>query len=501
MPFTASIVQRNFVYIPDTVLQLAGASWIRQLPISTMPWSRIRIGVLCAVTPNVVALAGQTITDSLFLLGVCSGAVLPGSNYNTLTFVGASLNGLPTVSASRTLTFAANSGNAIYNGQVGAAFCKQEGVINSQGANFGTALVLPVVGTQAGGLILARYPRRTIIVVDITKQQGESGSCTVTTFQPTAVSTVDYRPDDLQAALDLNIATPTIRGQAFTQMNSVTIQYSPLVGDADTLEVHWGNTTFPLEISAIGATIILPTFYSSTFAPTGLRIGTANESFEEYATQAGSINESTFLSGGSGWTSNGSVVYDTSIFAGNSANSSNFAAQAYSQYVGTTNMPDETFEQYGTGTVIPGTTINLGTYWPSAATGTVYNELPGPQTTGQFVGTTATPADNWELYVVNNGSTFGQTSVFNAGSFFGTAGGIYSGGSYNQILFGTTGNNPFPAINAVYGTTAGNAYYGTTIGLPLDTFEQYGTGAVTSGVTINAGTGFSTFGSTYAFSI
>jgi len=54
MPFTASIIERSFAYVPDKILKLGGATWLRPLggPALTAPWERIRIGVLCAVTPN-----------------------------------------------------------------------------------------------------------------------------------------------------------------------------------------------------------------------------------------------------------------------------------------------------------------------------------------------------------------------------------------------------------------------------------------------------------------
>jgi hypothetical protein len=55
-------------------------------------------------------------------------------------------------------------------------------------------------------------------------------------------------------------------------------------------------------------------------------------------------------------------------------------------------------------------------------------------------------------------------------------------------------SNAYPAVYDTYGGTTNLAAYGTALGLPYDTFEQYGTGAVTTGVTIDAGTGWSANG-------
>lgn len=537
MPFTASIIQRQFIDIPDNILSLSGASYLRKLPVLTMPWSRIRIGLICAVSPNGVA----NIADCNFLLGICSGQVYPGSSFNTANFLGASLIGTQAVGATRLLTY--NAAGPYYGATVGYFFSKADGNIVSNSATFATAVNLALAFT-------GRYDRRTLLVLDITLAQGGSGATTMTLYGPstTLVQTTDYRPDDLQYAID-NITTPTIRGQAMTALSSLsTVVASPLTGDLDTLEVHWGNTTFPLEISAIGANVILEPYYGDS--------GIAIDSFESYAaSNTGSIDAQTFLSSGSGWSSNGSIGYDTSTAQGINANTSNLAAQVFGALVGTTTMPDDPIEQYALGTIASGVTINAGTYWPSTATVTAQANLSGPQSYGQYVGTTSVPddpfeqyltgtvnsgvtinagsfwggpatisgisflygpqsyngytgttsdpAESFDAYVVNNGSTTGgTTSIFQYGSYWGNNWGtVWSGGSFNQTSFGTTSNNAAPAINIIYGTTAGNAYYGTTIGLPLDTFEQYSVGTVGGGIDINLGTGWSTNGSAYSYSI
>jgi hypothetical protein len=522
MPYTASIIERQFIYIPDKILCLGGAAWLRQLPVLTLPWSRIRIGLICAVTPDGV----NNIQDTSFTLGLCSGQQYPGSSFTTLNYLGASLIGTQAVAATRLLTY--NASGPYYGCTAGYFFCKTEGTINSTSTTFATAVNLSPAYT-------GRYKRRTLLVLDITKSQGESGAVTMTLYGPstTLVQTTDYRPDDLQDALDC-LTTPTIRDQAMTQLHSVaTVMYSPMLGAVDTLEIFWGNTAFPLEISAIGAFVTAPPYYSGTSL-----LGTAIDRFDEYGTTYGSISETSFLSGGSGWAADGSVVYDVTI--GASANTSNLAPQVYTQYVGTTNTPDDPFEQYLVGTVNSGTSpVNMGTWWGGAGSvlavadlyaAQIYTEYVGttsapddpfeqyalgtvtsstitlgtwwggtgisiiqaapviaPQSYTAFAGTTYNPNDDFESYVVNNGSTtYGTTSSFSGmmpywGSNTGT---IYSGGSFADI--GTTSFNPFPMVFATYNyPTDGNALYGTTVGLPYDTFESYGTGSITSGVTVN----------------
>ena len=536
MPFTASIVQRDFVFIPDKILKLGGAAWIRKLPVSTQPWQRIRIGLLCAVTPD----STNSIYETLFTLGICSGATYPGASANTLNFLGASIIGAPTAGATRTLTYTASTNGPYYSTTAGNFFAKTEGSIYSQGAGFSPVAVLSTTPVSS------IYVRRTLLVLDITRPVGGTGATAMTIYGPssTLVQTTDYRPDDLQTALD-QLGTPTIRGQAMTVLSSnSTVVTSPLVGDFDTMEIFWSNNNNPLEISAIGATVISPPIL---YTDSGIAI----DSFESYGTTSGSIAESSFLTGGSGWSAPGSIAYDQSL--GLSANTSNLAAQVqgaylgttctpdepfeqyatgtvnsnvtvsagsfwgtnatvivaasvpapqvYTQYVGTTNQPDEPFEQYLTGTVNSGVTVNQGSYWGSAATSIVVVGLPAPQVYTQYVGTTLFPFDSFESYTVNNGSTtYGTTTSFaGSASLWGGTGTVYTSGSV--AFAGTVDSNAYPVVYDTYGGTLNITLYGTALGLPYDTFEQYGTGAVTSGVTINAGTGWSANGYVNPYSL
>lgn len=478
MPYSASIVQRQFIDIPDNVLSLSGAALLRKLPTSWL-WDRIRIGLICAVTPNGV----NNIQDANFTLGICSGQTYPGASFNTINYVGASIIGTQAVGATRLLTY--NAGGPYYGATAGAFFVKLEGAVTSA-TTFSTAASLALVQT-------GRYQRRTVFVLDILKTQGGTGALTLTLYGPSAAmaQTIDFRPDDLQGALDC-ITTPTIRDQTLTALDTkATLNYSPLLGDVDTLEIYWGNTTFPLEISAVGAVILAPSYYLISTGSAASAPGTAIEPFDEYTASAGSIAESTFLTGGSGWTAAGSVAYDqVSYNSGASANSSNLAPQVYTQYVGTTNSPSEGFEQYATGTVDSGTTISLGTFWsaPAAVMSDGFS-LSIIHVYSQMAGTEYNDYDTFQTYGTNDQSNPYITNPA-GGAVWNGQGTIYSTGP--SLFVGTVSANlaPFAGSASLAGTQ-----YGV-----YDTFESYGTGTVVSGVTINAGSYWSANGKVTTFS-
>lgn len=482
MPFTASIVERSFAYVPDHIFKLGGATWLRQLggPALSAPWERIRIGLLCAVTPD----GANNINDTLFLLGLCSGKTNPGSAFITDNFIGASMIGSVTTGATRTLAYTAGSGNPYFTGTVGLGFHKSQALTTQVTTTFSGGLLLPLAG-QA----LSFYQRRALIILDIAKTPGGSGGITLAVYYSTTAATVqsiDMRPDHLFEALD-QPGTPSVRGGTFTQvLNSTALTYSPLEGEVDTFEIFWSNSTFPLEISAIGASILRPLSYSGDAA-----LGIADETFEEYAVSSGTISPTTFLTGGSGWSSPGSIFYVQNYNTGTLGASGNFSPQVYSQYVGTTNQPDEPFEQYATGTVDSLITVSLGSYWitPLYVAASVANIAGMTGTIVVLAGTSyGTPYDTFEAYAVNGTQEgTGTTSEFVYGSYWQTVGTIYTG-SFGYV--GTTIPNFSPLLSAT-------ALAGTSYGTPYDTFETYGTGSIISGVTIDGGSYWSGNGSVY----
>ena len=550
MPFTASIVERNFAYIPDRILKLGGAAWLRPLggPALSTPWERIRIGVLCAVTPNGV----NNIEDTLFLMGLCAGQANPGSAYATNSFIGASMIGTGVTGAARTMTYTAGAGNPYYTCTAGLGIRKSSAFSSTPAtAAFSSGVLLPIVGFGSGANA-AFYARRAIIIIDITKSPGASGNVTFAAYYSTTaatVQTIDMRPDHLFEALD-QPSTPSVRGGTFTQvLNSTALTFSPLEGELDTFEIYWSSNTFPLEISAVGASIIRPLSYTGTSAA-----GISDETFEEYSVSTGSIAVSTFLTGGSGWSGTGSIFYDPNSNLGTAGNSSNLAAQVYVQYVGTTNCPDEPFDQYATGSIANGSVaLNQGTFW--TGTGSIFYSLDynagtlgwsgnlAAQVYVQYVGTTNCPDEPFDQYATGtvnslvtvnqgtwwtanafidpsitntlaqvytelagtglgfpfdtfgsystNGTTSGTISTFIYGSYWSTTGTVYNG---TFLYVGTAAANPYP----LSGT---QALAGTACGFAYDTFESYGTGAVVSGVTINAGSFWNSNGlvTTYSY--
>jgi hypothetical protein len=538
MPFTASIVDRVFCCVPDKVIRLGGASWLRPMggPTLAAPWERLRFGVLCAVTPN----SASNISDVLFLLGLSASSTAPGAALSSDNFLGLSVVGSPALGATRLLTYTAGAGNPYFSCTGGVAFHKVNNTILSNSAA-SSAMLLPLAQT-------GYYSRRAIIIVDITRPTGGSGTTTINVYcNTTAASaqTVDLRPDQLFDALD-QPGTPVVRGVTLTNvLTTAVVNFSPVAGDVDTFEVFWSSATFPLEISALGATIIRTLVYTD--------IGFAEDTFEGYS--AGTVT-STFLTAGSGWSSQG-VAFPTLDYGNGTNNASNLAPQVYGQYVGTTTSPDETFAQYALGSVYSNVTVNLGSYWsgPASVNSTeTYTDGSlsfasnlAPQTYAQFVGTTNSPNDPFDQYFTGsvysgttlnkgtywsspaaissdtglfNGSgqfNFGSvlfgyfsgtayspndtfssygtnsgsnslTSVFADGSFWGTTGTVYNSGRFFNYFGSTTPN--FAALVGTQ-TLTGTAYNS------YDTFESYGTGAVVSGVTLVAGEFWAGAGSIY----
>lgn len=393
MPFTASVIERRFAYVPDKILCLGGAAWLRPFSLCAS-WGRLRIGVLCAVSPN----GTSNISDVLFLLGMCAGSTAPGSAYSTSNFVGASLIGAATVGAARLLAYNAGSGNPYYSTTAGVAFRKQNTTFVTSSAAFASALQLPVANTGF-------YRRRAIVIVDIDRPAGGSGGLTINVYSANTatVQVSDFRPDHLFEALDEPGVPTTRQGTFVTNLTTTAVTYSPVGGDVDNIELFWSSAAFPLEISAIGATCWRNLPYSDA--------GVADDPFDAYTVSSGSIT--TQLSAGTGWSGDGVI---------NSVITSNFAPQVYGQYAGTTYSPDETFEQYLTGTVTS-SAINLGTYWAGTAQISTVTYNLAAQVFNTLAGTNLGAYDSFESY--GTGAVVSGVTINGGGGFWFSAGSIY----------------------------------------------------------------------------
>lgn len=539
MPYTAAIVERVFTCVPDRVIRLGGASWLRPMGGPTLPpnWERIRFGILCAVTPN----GTSNISDVLFLLGLTATQTAPGSAYSTNNFLGLSVIGSPVTGSARLLTYTAGSGNPYYSCTGGVAFHKVNNTILTNSAA-STAMLLPLART-------GYYYRRTIVIVDITRSTGGAGNTTINVYcNTTAASaqTVDLRPDHLFEALD-QPDTPVVRGVTLNSVLTTTaVNFSPVCGDVNTFEVFWSSSAFPLEISAIGATVIRPLAYTD--------VGFAEDTFEAYADGTVIPVE---LSSGSGWSAPGVIFSVQTYNDGSNTNSSNLAPQIYGRYAGTTTSPDETFAQYANGSAYNGVTINLGTYWVSPATFVStpnYNDGSlafagnlAPQSYGQYVGTTNSPNDSFSQYfagTVYSGTTLNQGTFWSSPAYTSRYTGLFTGSyqdNFNSVVYGSFAGTAYSSNDTfeTYGTNsgsnsltsvfAGGSYWGTSgtvyntrvffnyVGSTIpnfaaitgaqtlsgtaynsyDTFEAYGTGAVVSGVTLVGGEFWAGAGSIY----
>lgn len=391
MASSASISQRVFAFVPDKTMLFTG-EYLRQFKI-TNQWQRIRIGIECAFTPD----STNSIADCGFFLGICSGNQGLGSWF-TPYFIGASLIGTSTPASTRTMTYTANTNNPYFAFTAGNSFKKVETTITSIAALTATAGPLSYTGW---------FKRRACYYVDITKTLGGSGACTITVYGPTAANTgaTDMRPDDFMEGLD-TFGAPIVNGITLTQLASTATTVSEALGPLDTFNLLWTRTSFPLEVSALGASVV---YANETY--TG--VGGADETFDQYYVYSGTAisNGSTpvpsgVLSGGTGWSgpiilggsySNPSVQiglagtsagmpdetfesYDTgSLYSGGSnggigwggaiiiGGSYSNPAPQYGLAGTSSGFPDDTFESYGTGTITSGVTINAGTGWQGAA--------------------------------------------------------------------------------------------------------------------------------------
>lgn len=391
MATTASVSQRVFAYVPDKTLVFQG-EYLRQFAV-TNQWQRIRVGVLCAFTPN----GTSSITDCGFFLGVCAGNQGIGS-WMTSAFIGASIIGNAAGASTRTMSWNQNTNDPYYSFTAGQSFKKYETNITT---------IASMTATYGLPSFIGWRKRRAPYYVDITKTLGGSGACTLTIYGPAAanVQTTDIRPDHFMTGLDM-FGAPVCNGITMTQLASTSTTVLEALGGLDTFNLLWTRSQFPMEISALGASIV----YANEVY-TGQ--GGADETFEQYYPYAGTAisNGSTpipsgVLSGGTGWS--GPIIFggsyaNASVQIGLAGTSAGFPDETFESYgtgsvysggsygglgwggpiiingsysnpsaqiglAGTSaGFPDDTFESYGTGTVISGVTINGGTGWQGAA--------------------------------------------------------------------------------------------------------------------------------------
>lgn len=415
---TNAIISRVITYVPLKALLLGGADFTRKLRFGN-GWSRIRIGILAAARPD----STNNMFNTSFYIGLCSSAGGgPVGSYSTGNFVGVSIVGQPNTVV-RTMTYNSGSGYPYYTLTSGCVFQKSDQSQYYVQNAFGSAAT--VVPAYTGG----RYRRWPYIVEIKRDPQGTGGVYTISGWCPTsgiaASYECDYSPAELLSVRGIDsTTTPTPGGQTMVNFaNALTLNVAEQFGSFDTLNIYWGNSTFPLEIYAVAVNVIQENPYSDNF-------GGADESFESIALNT-QIEDGSLTNTRYGWNGGDNVTYGP--YNPGPVNAGGL--------FGTVGYPYDGFETYASGTADAYTTITGGTGW--YGNGIIVNgdgTLDVPNGTGAVTGTTfAWPSDDFSSYSV--GTVF-VTATLNGGTNWtgnGTVFENYNIGTYQAV----TSNDSF----------------------------------------------------------
>ncbi len=330
----AEIAQRIFVYTPKNFLRLGGEQWTRSLGVLS-GWSRLRIGILCAPTPN-----GVNSYSSNFNFGVCNGQQNAGGSATCQSAVGACMTGSMLSSATGVwpLTYNANSGSPYYTTN-GKMFRRYPPVGGLPGVTIESATAIGATAITLAGT--GNSKRRCPIIMDIQRRIGGGGQATISLYTTAAGNiTIDYRPDHLLDAID-QLGVPVINGQTLNTNFNTTFGMSDMLGGLDTMFIEWSKATYPLEIYAIGASVVRENAWGTTsggsFDPWDYATGTATPAI---------------ITGGSGFSA-------PIVFGGTYSNPS-----ATVGYAGTSaGFAFDPFESYAVGTITSNVTLSQGSAW------------------------------------------------------------------------------------------------------------------------------------------
>lgn len=489
-------VNRDFAYAPDQALALRGAEYIRPMTYGG-GWSRIRMGMLICAERNAASTA-STVGNRLFF-GLCNSK-MPVSAYSTVNFTGLSMFGDPVTGGNGAYGSYSVSGNDYHNASTaGQCFRKYQNQIqNGTAFTNGTLFYLPLTAVTSP----LSFPRRTMVVLDIARSRGGSGACTLSAYfvASSAGVNMDFRPDHLWQAID-NWGTPTINGITMTVgCNAVATNIGEEFGVLDAVSIYWSNTRFNLEVYAVGANVLLdsepPVVGSAYESFEGFNAGTyvPGVTQDSYGTKFNIYPNTGTLNIPAGWTGTWALTQSGSNYS-NAAPV--LSSTLYSAQQGID--PLETFDFYGTGTVISGVTVNAGTLWADYGTlsGT---SLSNPSAQFGFASTSCGyPWESFDSYplgpVVNTGSwTSGGT--YAPGFFSGGTGWADSGTSFTRNTnfssydtfesYGTgtslDGLNGGVSVGGLYWSGTYTGKEGFTKTLATDTFESYGTGTPLDGL-------------------
>lgn len=407
---TNAIITRLFSYVPDKAIVLGGGDFVRRIKFGN-GWSRVRFGMLASVAPD----STRSFLNCSLWFGLSSSTGPPVGSKACENFIGVSFVGQPNTTV-RTFTYNAGSGYPYYSGSTGCAFWKANKsrfYTQTAGGNGG---VLPPTLTGS------RY-RRFPLIVDIARNyQGSGGVYTISAYCPTfGIADAyqnDYRPFELLGPNGIdNTGTPTPGNH--TQLvvcSAVAVNASEQFGGFDSLNIHWNLSQFPLEIYAVGLSVIDSAPYNDAY-------GGADEDFESF-TVGEQLDDGVMTGIVYGWAGT-NVTYGY----GN-------PGPVGVGYYGTLGYPFDTFETYATGTADPYTTFTDGTgWWGNGIVLTQYGTAAAVSGTGA-AGTNYSPAiDDFTAYALGAVDPY---TTLTAGTNWASYGTTYDGspGTYSVALSG-----------------------------------------------------------------
>jgi len=394
----ATIIRRDFAYAPDQALAIRAAEFRRKLNYPN--WARIRLGFLFALERNAESIRSTRANERLWF-GLSND--LPVSSFSTANFVGVSYINSPTATALSTTynyeTLTASDFRYPYTNQEGYPFTKYGNtyVVSATKMTSGHLFYMPL--DEGNGT--ANMPRRGLAVIDITRPPGGSGNATISAYHINTSSAVnmDFRPDHLMQAL-AGWGTPTVNSVAMQQsLNAVALTIGEEFGVLDHVCLYWNVREYAFQLHAIGAVVLHDGGYTTPgggfYSFEGYSAGTyvPGTTVPSYGTLFNTSATGTYIIpkclGDPVYQASGTNVpndYPLAIFNGTA------------QFAGTAlGWPIETFESYGTGTVLTGVT-GSGTTWSSPIV--LYGngpEFPQRGISGTSVGT---PWDTFESYTV-----------------------------------------------------------------------------------------------------
>lgn len=216
-------------------LQIGNEEYVR--PISSLAWTRLRIGVLSAFVPD----GTNNLVNCSLIVGMCSD-YSGFSLVNATNAFGAAL-GQATTFATNTYTYNAGAGNPYYAcGSGGVSFRKVSGVVTASGA-FGAGG--PYMPTTTGSI-----QRAVPMYFDLVK-----GSPNYTVnfryMDTTSFVQVNYTLGQFYDGFEQGTGTVVLNGNSMSGQ-TMSQAFSESTYPLTSAFVYWQKSVSPLQIYAIG---------------------------------------------------------------------------------------------------------------------------------------------------------------------------------------------------------------------------------------------------------